>query len=367
MSDSPQLVHPVDSADSGQAFARVFGGASGATQGIKPVPVGTKRWKKALFIVSGILLLLIAVGGVVGFFGYTKVMALKGRADELKAAGKDAYDALKSQNLILAGTKLADVHTKLDALSAEYKSLSWVGALPIINSYYRDGDHGINAGYAGLHAAQTLVSAIEPYADVLGFKGQGSFSGGTAEDRITKIIATLDKVTPSLDSVTKDLDTVSIELGSINEKRYPEKFRGIKLREIIAQAKTYTNGAVDTITQAKPIIQVLPDVAGGKARKKYLVLFQNSGELRPTGGFMTGYAILNVDQGKVEAEASGDIYDLDAKYKNKSPIPAILKKFLTTETKFNLRDMNISPDFKTSMDLFYASYQKVPGQPNNID
>src|SRR5258708_33810679 len=193
MSDSPQLVHPVDSADSGQAFARVFGGASGATQGIKPVPVGTKRWKKALFIVSGILLLLIAVGGVVGFFGYTKVMALKGRADELKVAGKDAYDALKSQNLVLANTKLADVHTKMDALSAEYNSVSWLGVVPVAGAYYKDGQHGLNAGYAGLHAAQTLLSAIEPNAARLGFQRQGPYSGGTAADLITKLIPTLHK------------------------------------------------------------------------------------------------------------------------------------------------------------------------------
>jgi hypothetical protein len=160
---------------------------------------------------------------------------------------------------------------------------------------------------------------------------------------------------------------VSRELGAIDEKKYPEEFRGAKIRNLILQAKTYTSGAVTAITQAKPIIQVLPDVAGGKTRKKYLVLFQNSGELRPTGGFMTGYAILNVDKGKVEAEASGDIYDLDAKFKNKPPIPDILRKFLTTETRFNLRDMNISPDFKVSMDVFYQNYQKVPGQPNNFD
>lgn len=332
-----------------------------------PVSVKPKRWKKVLLTIGGVFLGLVVILGIVSFFGYRKAMAVKGSLDEVQTAGKELYAALKAQNLVEANTKLVELKSKVDAFASQYHSLSWLGAVPVASSYYRDGNHGLAAGYAGLNGAATLLKAIEPYADVLGFKGTATASAGPAEERIVKIIETLDKVTPSLDAVTKDLDTVSVELGAIDESKYPEEVRGFKLRSLIAQAKTLTSGMVVGIKQAKPIIEVLPQVAGGQVRKKYLVLFQNSGELRPTGGFMTGYAILNVDKGKIEAEGSGDIYDLDAKFKNKPLIPAILKRFLTTETRFNLRDMNMSPDFKVSMDTFYPNYEKVPGQPTNFD
>lgn len=358
---------PTTTTNSHEAFARAFGGANQADSPLVIQNSSQPKWKKIALMATGVIAVFMLIAGISGFFMYQKAMALKGKAEELKMAGSEVYDAIKTQNLVIADAKMKDLHTKMDSFSAEYKTIAWVGAVPIANRYYRDGTHGITAGYAGLNAAETLIKAIEPYADVLGFKGQGSFSGGSAEERIVKIIETLDKVTPSLDSVTKDLDIVSKELAQIDEKRYPEEFRGMKLRELISQAKSYTSGAVEAITQAKPIIEVLPEVMGGTSRRKYLVIFQNSGELRPTGGFMTGYAILNVDKGKVEAEASGDIYDLDSKLRNKGPIPAILKRFLTTETRFNLRDMNVSPDFKVSMDLFYPNYLKVPGQPANID
>jgi hypothetical protein len=346
------------------AFARVFEQNASSTS--SPV----KKPRKALRI-AGVAVAVIAVIGVIfalaGFFVYGKVRVLKAKADDVKISGQEVYDAMKTQNLVLADEKLQALHGKVDAFSSEYKTLGWMGALPIVNKYYADGTHGLNAGYAGMNAAQTMLKAIEPYADVLGFKGQGSFTGGSAEERIVKIIDTLDKVTPSLDSVITDLQKVDSELAFIDEKRYPESFKGMVIRANIAKAKEYTKGATDTIVEAKPIIQVLPDLAGGKSRKKYLVIFQNSGELRPTGGFMTGYAILNVEKGKVEPEASGDIYDLDKNLRTKQAIPPILKRFLTTETKWNLRDMNLSPDFKTSMDTFYQTYQKVPGQPVNFD
>lgn len=330
-------------------------------------PIKHKSSNKTLFIVLGVLLVLVLLVAGLSFFGYQKAMALKSRAEDVKAAAVLVYDAIKSQDLVAANARLTLVKDKMNAFDSEYKTIAWVGNLPIAGAYYQDGKRALTAGFAGLDAGDVLVKTVEPYADVLGFKGQGSFTGGSAEERIVKIIETLGKVTPALDTVTKDLDIVSQNLGAINESKYPEEFRGVKIRSLISQAKSMTSGAVEVMTQAKPIIGVLPDVAGGTTRKKYLVLFQNSGELRATGGFITGYAIMNVDKGKFEAEASGDLYDLDAKFKNKPLIPAILKQFLTTETRFNLRDMNISPDFKVSMDLFYANYEKVPGQPNNFD
>lgn len=366
MPDAPNLDPNMQPAmpptESHEEFKRVFAGGGQPSTG-----TGSERRRKLWLIVGGILGVLVLVFLGFGMFGLTKARALKAKIDEVEIVGRATYDALKSQNLVVTNTKLTELKSKLDAFAAEYKTLSWLRVVPVVGRYYQDGSHGLNAGYAGLNAAQTLVKAIEPYADVLGFTGQGSFTGGAAEERIVKIIETLDKVTPSIDSVIKDLDVVGSELGFIDEKRYPVEIRGLKLRETILQAKTLTSGAGIAIKQAKPIIEILPEVAGGKTRKKYLVIFQNSGELRPTGGFMTGYAILNVDKGKIEAEASGDIYDLDAKFRNKPAIPAILKRFLTTETRFNLRDMNLSPDFKISMDTFYENYEKVPGQPKNFD
>src|SRR5262249_15740330 len=95
--------------------------------------------------------------------------------------------------------------------------------------------------------------------------------------------------------------------------------------------------------------------------------FQNDNELRPTGGFLTAYATIFVEDGKVTPEKSDDIYELDKKYPKKGPIPEALGRYLTTETKWNLRDMNISPDFKKLMDQFYSQYKTIKTEPQDID
>ncbi|MBP9781829.1 DUF4012 domain-containing protein, partial [Candidatus Woesebacteria bacterium] len=69
--------------------------------------------------------------------------------------------------------------------------------------------------------------------------------------------------------------------------------------------------------------------------------------------------------GKVTPETSDDIYALDTKYRSRLPIPEALGRYLTTEKYWNLRDMNISPDFKVSMEQFLPNYMKVGDK--NID
>ncbi|MEP7167658.1 MAG: DUF4012 domain-containing protein [Candidatus Woesebacteria bacterium] len=315
-------------------------------------------------IIIGVIVAIVAVGL---FFVSRSVFAIKGDLNAVNVTGREAYDAIKVQNLPLADEKLTALDGKLKVLQGDVKGYAWTKAIPFVGAYYKDSERVFTAGFAGLSAAQRMVKEIEPYADVLGFKGQGSFTGGTAEERIGKILETLEKVSPALDAISGDLKTVDESLAGINENRYPETFQGKAVRSKIVQAKSVTNDAYVFLTQNRPAVEMLPEVAGAKGRKKYLVLFQNSGELRPTGGFMTAYAVINVEKGKVQPEGSGDIYELDQKFTNKPAIPPILKQFLTTETKWNLRDMNISPDFKESMTTFNQYYQTIKGQKTTFD
>jgi hypothetical protein len=161
---------------------------------------------------------------------------------------------------------------------------------------------------------------------------------------------------------------VESELAQINENRYPENFRGTPLRSYILKAKDGSRGAVTAITEYRPVFEQLPAIAGGRGeRKKYLILFQNDNELRPTGGFLTAYSIIYIEDGKVTPDKSDDIYEIDKKFTKRLPIPEALGRYLTTEKYWNLRDMNISPDFKTSMDTFVENYKTVRGEPADID
>jgi hypothetical protein len=322
--------------------------------------------RKILKIFGGVLLVLLIIGGVLALVGwktYKDAMLVVSAARDIEVPAQAAYASLKAQNLVEVNQHIQEVETKLADLNTSYEKLSWLKAIPVANGYYNDGMHGLNASVAGVDAAKIAVQAVEPYADVLGFAGEGSFTGGSIDNRLKLILATLSKVTPVVDELSAKLDIVGKELAQIDENRYPENFRGMAIRQKIATAKELSGGASAALEQAKPVLQQLPAIAGADGkRKRYFILFENNNELRPTGGFMTAFATLFVEDGKVTPERSDDIYQLDKKFKNKPAIPPILKKYLSTETQWNLRDMNISPDFKDSMDTFWSYYSKLPGE-----
>ncbi|KKT81395.1 MAG: hypothetical protein UW80_C0052G0006 [Microgenomates group bacterium GW2011_GWC1_44_9] len=255
----------------------------------------------------------------------------------------------------------------MDDLDAKYQKVNWTQAIPFLGNYTKDGQRGINAGKSLAKSIDTLIVSVTPYADLLGFQtGQATPSGQpkpqSIEDRIVFMAQTLDKISPDLEKVELDITNAQKELDQIDPNRYPQTLAGKNIRSKIIEVRSAINESAQLLSQAKPLIKLFPDLLGNPNAKTYMVLFQNDAELRPTGGFMTAYAFLRVTKGKIEPLSSFDIYDLDARFNKKVPAHEAIKKYLN-ETYLNLRNSNMSPDYKVSMDLFYKYYRDIPGFP----
>lgn len=79
--------------------------------------------------------------------------------------------------------------------------------------------------------------------------------------------------------------------------------------------------------------------------KTYAILFQNSGEMRATGGFIGSLAMIKLNDGWVEYIEYKDVYDIDGEFVGHVAPPPGLEK-ITSD--FRLRDSNYWPDFPTS-------------------
>lgn len=328
----------------------------------------SRGWIITLVLVA-ILGLITAPLIILGLHTLTTARVLKSQADSAQLQAMAVADQIKAQNFPLAQAGLADVQKTVDAMEETYNNLAVYQRFPVAKNYYEDGLHLIEAAQIGVATAADGLNLITPHSELLGFAGEGSFAGGTAEERVRLILETLTEISPELGTLDENLQKIEAELAYVDPADYPEEFRGISVRPRIAELKAQLTSAQSLLAQFKPVIEQLPSVAGATdaGAKKYLVLFQNDNELRPSGGFLTAYAIIMIEDGKVIPEKSDDIYELDQKFRSRIPIPDALGRYLTTERYWNLRDMNTSPDFKVSMEQFYEHYQTVPGEPESID
>jgi len=312
---------------------------------------------KSTKIVTVILVFLILLSIAVAIPALPFIASAK----KTEFQAKKALDALKKQNIQLAQTELKKTRESLTDTQKAFGGLAIYKIVPILGNYIDDGDHLVKAAFHGLDAADILVASIEPYADVLGLKGQGSFVGGTAEQRVQTAVRTMGKVTPRIDDIAKALSLAKEEIDNINPNDYPGIFVLAKVRDQITTLRKVTDEGVAFINDARPLIKILPSLLGEPKEKKYLVLFQNDKEIRPTGGFITAYAIFRLSQGIIHVDTSSDIYGLDNTISGKEKAPRPILEYLPKVPVFNLRDSNLSPDFVSSMETFRSLYDKSSG------
>lgn len=264
--------------------------------------------------------------------------------------------AFKLQDLDGAKTKLKDTKSDLEKTKTALIVFTPIRIIPLIGWYVADAQRGINAGISGVDSAIVFTDAVTPYADVLGLKGKGTFLGGTAQERLSSAIETLSKVAPQIDQVAVGLGKSRTEIDKIQAWRYPDFLPG-KPGTKLTSIKNSLDQIDSILSDSRPLLTVLPEIMGQDGEKKYLILFQNDKELRPTGGFITAYAVFRINKGTIVSEGSQDSYTLDNSLTKKVPAPAPVLKYLTGVSTLNLRDSNLSPDYLASMKQFEDLYQ----------
>ena len=323
-------------------------------------PKKKKNLRRLLLNIFSITLIVLSVIiALVFFFLLIPGKALYSQVQKLNQSVPVIKQAINDKDLIKVKETLVTI--KADVLSTElsYQKFSWAKNLPFIGSYYQDGQQVLIIAKEGVETGEILITAIEPYSDFLGIKGTAVSNEETAEDRITFLTESVEGLVPYLDQIETKIAVVDQAINKIDASRYPEEFRGFvvkaninKLQEAISEAYVY-------VKNGKPLISKISWLLGKDEPRQFLLIFQNNGELRPTGGFWTAFGLIEVDNGKITPLGSSDIYALDSIINSKIPAPRPIKDYHIGVNYFNVRDMNISPDFPTSIEQFLTYYKKA--------
>lgn len=324
----------------------------------------SKKRSTALIVLASLLFLVLALIGF-GYFGlWIPAKSVIGKVKNLETKAREIKDLASTKDLKLIKEKVSELDQEIDLLAKDYRKLSFLNPIPKAGDYYRDGIRVIDSLKSGAKSAEILIKAVEPYQDFLGLKGateSGQLAGGgkTTEERINFLVESIEGLKPHLDEIEKELVKTEENISAIDSERYPVEFRGIELREKIDSAKNLITEATHFLHQGRPLIEKADWLLGKDSPRKYLFLFQNDGELRPTGGFWTAYGIIEIDKGKFTPKVSEDIYALDARFNSSIPAPRPIAEYHKNVFYLYLRDINLSPDFKISVEEFLGHYQEI--------
>lgn len=316
-----------------------------------------KRVPKAVWIVLGIFVVVC----VLSLFPLLKVYK---SAQETYKQAQIAWTAVKKQDIEGGLAGLEKTKTSLTRTQNDLHAMAYSQLIPIFGWYYSDADHLIKAGFSGIDSARITLESIKPYQDVLGLKGKSNFVQGTAEQRIQLAVTTLGKITPQIDNISGSLESAKSEIDKVDAGHYPPILGLKKVHDQLTTIKKVADEGVTLVNQARPLVKILPNLLGDEQDKKYLIIFQNDAELRPTGGFLTAYAVFRLTHGVVHVDEASDMYNLDNRVPSHPKAPEPILKYLPKVYTLNLRDANLSADFVESMKTFQSLYNTIPGKQN---
>ncbi len=108
------------------------------------------------------------------------------------------------------------------------------------------------------------------------------------------------------------------------------------------------------------LFTLYPQLAGYRKKQTYMVLLQNSMELRPTGGFIGSIALVTFLDGKIIDIDVQDVYTADGQLKGHIDPPIPIREILGQEHWY-LRDSNWDPNFTHSGAQAARFYEKEMG------
>ena len=167
------------------------------------------------------------------------------------------------------------------------------------------------------------------------------------------------KLQVSLDSVQNTLGLAQAELALLlRDQTFPFSVPFIARggTRIIPELVTLR----DSAATMDELVSLFLQIAGFKEPRTYLILLQNSTELRPTGGFIGSVALASFADGRMTDFQVQDVYTFDGQLKGHVDPPTPVRELLSQEHWY-LRDSNWDPDFSVSAAKAAWFYQKETG------
>ena len=157
-----------------------------------------------------------------------------------------------------------------------------------------------------------------------------------------------------INQAVADVESATDILGRVSVAGLEPKYA-----EMISQATADTQRFKQGVELASVVAQRLPDALGFGHPRYYLLLNQNPNELRPTGGFIGSYVLVELYQGKLESVFVDTTQRLDGQnMRSDIELPIPLK---AVTYYYGIRDANWEPNLPTSARMIQRLYEQAGG------
>ena len=321
----------------------------------KKNPFYKELWFK---ITAPIVVILLVLGY---FFLLSPGLSLKNNYDKAKGALTLLNYYKSRKNLSGIEAQIPTLETSLSNMKGEIGTLGYMNYIPILNNYYSLGYNLIYSGYYAIEGFSDVENGVNNIAPLFGYttaQSKQAYST-TGKQKIYDIVKSLPKISPLLKKAYPDFSKANGYIQKVNVAYVPSSIN--KKYNVSGLKKTFA-GVITALPTIYNSTSVLESILGVPNPEKYLLMFENSGEIRPTGGFMTAFGFVNFDNGNLGSISAENIYNIANVIHYKPVAPRPLYVYNGTYY-WALRDANTSPDVPESVSNIYKFYNSINNAP----
>ena len=319
------------------------------TQGLKP----EKKKGRQMFVraISFAILLLLVAGIPIltlrAFSFRDKAQLHAQTAFNFMLDGKDALLNLDAQgaeeNFKKAQEEFNKIEEGLEFLSLDFVNL--FASFPI-QSQLSSTAHLFRMGKLFSSSGFQISQALALLQGLPEFNGSNMEQQNTFTDNVIK-------ASFALEQARLNIKYANTEFSFIRPQDIPEKFQSS-----ISAIQQQSLQIEKLFEQTFSSLDVLLAFLGHQSEKNYLLIFQNSSELRATGGFIGTYGLIQINKGNVKDLFIEGIYNPDGQL-SINVVPPRPLQYITPD--WGTRDSNWFFDFPTSAEKAAWFYEQTGG------
>ncbi len=229
--------------------------------------------------------------------------------------------------------------------------------------YLTDQEGGIMDSNKHLKTATNLLDAGESISSA----GQlFAYFVSDVKDAAENLFEDIGKGKPSITEALNSAYTSYLLEAHGELKKAQSHLEEIDIDVLPDEYQANVEFAIDQLTTLNSFLEKLSlnfplilELLGDKYPQKYMILFENNSELRPGGGFIGSFLIVDLNDGYIENMEFHDVYEYDGQFNEYIEPPVEEIAYLTC--CWGLRDANYSPDYAVSSEATAWFFEKEGG------
>jgi hypothetical protein len=154
-------------------------------------------------------------------------------------------------------------------------------------------------------------------------------------------VSPLQAVAPTLSGAANTVQLSYERLGNIDRNRLLPQVSAPLVEVIDSMDK-----ARQALNSASSVAEVLPPMMGASGPRTYLILIQNSAEIRATGGISGAFAVIRTDNGAIDLVGQGSANDI-GRFNPPLDVDPQQVQIYSTRIGGFFQSANLTPDFPT--------------------